>query len=92
MADEDGKEFCIFTGDTVFLREVGRPDLAVAGAISTKDLAGYLFDSIQKIKALDKSLRLYPGHGSGSACGKSIGAGNFCDLKTQAESNYAFLI
>lgn len=51
-----------------------------------------LFDSIQKIKALDGNLRLYPGHGSGSACGKSIGAGNFCDLKTQCEHNYAFLI
>jgi hydroxyacylglutathione hydrolase len=42
-----------------------------------------LYDSIQRIKSLDKSLRIYPGHGSGSACGKSIGAGNFCDLKTQ---------
>lgn len=43
-----------------------------------------LYDSIQRIKSLDKSLRIYPGHGSGSACGKSIGAGNFCDLKTQS--------
>ena len=51
-----------------------------------------LYDSIQKIKSLDKSLRLYPAHGSGSLCGKSIGAGNFCDLKTQSELNYAFLI
>ena len=69
----------------MFLREVGRPDLAVAaGSISVNDLASMLFDSVQKIKALDKSLRLYPGHGSGSACGKSIGSGNFCDLKTQA--------
>lgn len=51
-----------------------------------------LFDSIQKIKALDGALRLYPGHGAGSACGKSIGGGNFCDIKTQCEHNYAFLI
>jgi hydroxyacylglutathione hydrolase len=74
------------------LREVGRPDLAVSSDISSKDLAGMLYDSVQTIKALDKQLRLYPGHGNGSSCGKSIGAGNFCDLKTQAEANYAFLI
>jgi hydroxyacylglutathione hydrolase len=57
--------------------------LAVASTITAQDLAGMLFDSVQKIKTLDGSLRLYPGHGSGSACGKSIGAGNFCDIKTQ---------
>ncbi len=74
------------------MREVGRPDLAVAGNISSADLAGMLFDSIKKIKALDKNLRIYPGHGSGSACGKSIGAGNFCTLAVQHESNYGFLI
>jgi hydroxyacylglutathione hydrolase len=64
----------------------------VSGSLSSADLASMLYDSIQKIKALDPSLRLYPGHGSGSACGKSIGSGNFCDLKTQGEHNYAFLI
>jgi hydroxyacylglutathione hydrolase len=52
------------------LREVGRPDLAVSGNVSSVDLAGMLYESVQKIKALDPSLRLYPGHGSGSACGK----------------------
>jgi len=57
--------------------------LAVAGKNSLKDLAGMLFDSIQKIKKLDPNLRIYPAHGSGSACGKSIGPGNFCDLDTQ---------
>lgn len=51
-----------------------------------------LYDSIQKIKALDKSLRLYPAHGSGSSCGKSIGSGNFCTLGVQHEKNYGFLI
>lgn len=74
------------------MREVGRPDLAVASTITAQDLAGMLFESVQKIKALDGNLRLYPGHGAGSACGKSIGGGNFCDIKTQCESNYAFLI
>ncbi len=74
------------------MREVGRPDLAVSGSVSSVDLAGMLYESIQKIKALDPTLRLYPGHGSGSACGKSIGSGNFCDLKKQGLHNYAFLI
>lgn len=74
------------------MREVGRPDLAVSSNISSADLAGMLYDSIQKIKALDKNLRIYPGHGSGSACGKSIGAGNFCTLGVQHENNYGFLI
>lgn len=55
----------------------------MAGNISSADLAAMLYESIQKIKALDVTLRLYPGHGSGSACGKSIASGNFCDLKTQ---------
>lgn len=50
-----------------------------------------LYDSIQKIKVLDGSIRFYPGHGSGSACGKSIGAGNFCTLENQKTSNYGFL-
>lgn len=66
--------------------------MAVKGSITVEDLAGMLYDSIQKIKTLDGDLRVYPGHGSGSACGKSIGAGNFCDLKTQFEKNYGFLI
>lgn len=74
------------------MREVGRPDLAVASTLTAQDLAGMLFESVQKVKSLDGNLRLYPGHGAGSACGKSIGGGNFCDIKTQCESSYAFLI
>lgn len=66
--------------------------MAVSSSMTAADLAEMLFDSIQKIKSLEKSLRIYPGHGSGSACGKSIGAGNYCDIKTQCEANYAFLI
>ncbi len=50
-----------------------------------------LYDSIQKIKLLEGSIRFYPGHGSGSACGKSIGAGNFCVLENQKTGNYGFL-
>ncbi len=51
-----------------------------------------LFDSVQKLKKLDPEIRLYPGHGSGSACGKAIGAGNFCTLGAQGEKNYGFTI
>ena len=48
-----------------------------------------LYESIQKFKTLNNNVRIYPGHGSGSACGKSIGAGDFCDLETQKKNNYA---
>ena len=81
---------CLFSGDTVFLGEVGRPDLAVASNITSADLAGMLFDSIQKLKKLDASIRVYPGHGAGSACGKSIGAGTFDTLGVQNANNYGF--
>jgi hydroxyacylglutathione hydrolase len=66
--------------------------LATNGTITIEDLAGMLYDSLQKIKSLDGNLRIFPGHGSGSACGKSICSGNFCDIKSQKEQNYAFLI
>lgn len=81
---------CIFTGDTVFLGDVGRPDLAVKSGESNEDQAAVLFDSIQKIKALDGNVRIYPGHGSGSSCGKAIGTGNFCNVEKQKANNYGF--
>lgn len=64
--------------------DVGRPDLAASNDVTPEDLAGMLFDSIQKLKKMNPDLRIYPGHGSGSACGKAIGAGNYCDLKGQS--------
>lgn len=88
LIDENGKSQCLFTGDTVFLNEVGRPDLAVKTDLTSKDLAGMLFDSLQKIKKLDDNIRIYPGHGAGSSCGKNIGKGDFCDLQTQKKNNY----
>jgi hydroxyacylglutathione hydrolase len=90
LKDKHGKDVAIFTGDTVFLGEVGRPDLACSDNITSHDLAAMLFDSIQKLRVLDGSLRIYPGHGSGSACGKSIGAGNFCTMGAQYANNYGF--
>jgi glyoxylase-like metal-dependent hydrolase (beta-lactamase superfamily II) len=88
LVDSKNKDQALFTGDTIFLNEVGRPDLAVKTNLSSKDLAGMLFDSIQKVKKLDDNLRIYPGHGSGSSCGKSIGKGDFCSLGTQKQNNY----
>jgi glyoxylase-like metal-dependent hydrolase (beta-lactamase superfamily II) len=80
VVNGEGKRDIIFTGDTIFLNEVGRPDLAVKTNLSASDLASLLFDSLQKIKTLNGDIRIYPGHGSGSACGKSIGKGDFCTL------------
>ena len=88
LIDSNNKQQAIFTGDTLFLNEVGRPDLAVKTNLSSSDLAGMLFDSLQKMKTLDDKIRVYPGHGSGSACGKSIGKGDFCSLATQKQNNY----
>ena len=67
----------MFTGDTLFLGEVGRPDLAVkAGEITKEDLAGWMFDSLRnKIMKLDHNVTVYPGHGAGSPCGKKIAEG-----------------
>lgn len=88
MIDSNNKSQCLFTGDTVFLNEVGRPDLAVKANLSSSDLAGMLFDSLQKIKKLNDDIRIYPGHGAGSSCGKSIGKGDYCTLGTQKQNNY----
>ena len=74
------------------MNEVGRPDLAVKTTLSADDLASMLFDSLQKLKTLDDNVRILPGHGSGSACGKSIGKGDSCNLGTQREKNYGLKI
>lgn len=71
---DNKKPYCIFTGDTLFLGEVGRPDLAVKSGSTTKeDLAGFLFDSLRnRIMTLPDEVIVFPGHGAGSACGKKI--------------------
>lgn len=84
LIDSAGKQVCLFTGDTIFLNEVGRPDLTVSSSLTSEDLAKMLFQSLNKVKkGVDPSVRIYPTHGSGSACGKSIGEGNFCTLEKQ---------
>ena len=87
----DGKEIAVFTGDTLFIGDVGRPDLAQKSADMTQeDLAGILFDSLRsKIMPLNDDVIVYPAHGAGSACGKNMSKETFSTLGEQKESNYA---
>ena len=90
LLDENGKEHCIFTGDTLFIGDVGRPDLAVKGDLTQEDLAGLLFDSLRnKIMTLPDEVIVYPAHGAGSACGKNMSKETFSTLGEQKQSNYA---
>lgn len=75
LHDEAGKAHAIFTGDTLFVGDVGRPDLAQKGAeLTMEDLAGMLYESLQqKIMPLADDVILYPAHGAGSSCGKNLG-------------------
>ena len=91
LEDEDKKPLAVFTGDALFLGDVGRPDLAQkAGQITDKDLAKMLFKSLQKLKQLPDDCLILPGHGAGSACGKNISPGDVCDIGTQKIKNAAF--
>ena len=90
LIDENGKEVAIFTGDTLFLGDVGRPDLAIKSDVSEKDLAGMLFDSLRnKIMPLADDVTVYPGHGAGSACGKNMSNETVGTLGDQKKTNYA---
>lgn len=90
LIDEEGKEHGIFTGDTLFIGDVGRPDLAVKTDLSKEDLAGHLYESIQnKIMPLDDDVIVYPGHGKGSACGKNMSDETTDTLGNQKKVNYA---
>jgi glyoxylase-like metal-dependent hydrolase (beta-lactamase superfamily II)/rhodanese-related sulfurtransferase len=92
LINEQGKEEAIFSGDTLFVGDVGRPDLAVKGVEITQEyLAGLLYHSIEKLKALPDNITVYPGHGAGSACGKSIGKETTTTLGAQKATNYALL-
>jgi glyoxylase-like metal-dependent hydrolase (beta-lactamase superfamily II)/rhodanese-related sulfurtransferase len=90
LIDEQGNENSIFTGDTLFIGDVGRPDLAVKSDLSREDLAGYLFDSLRnKIIPLADEVIVYPGHGAGSACGKMMSKETTDTLGNQKKFNYA---
>ncbi|HKK73503.1 MAG TPA: MBL fold metallo-hydrolase [Saprospiraceae bacterium] len=90
LRDEEGKDHAIFTGDTLFLGDVGRPDLAVKTDLTREDLAGHLFDSLRnKIMPLADDIIVYPGHGAGSACGKKMSDATTGTLGQQKSTNYA---
>jgi glyoxylase-like metal-dependent hydrolase (beta-lactamase superfamily II)/rhodanese-related sulfurtransferase len=91
LKDEEGKDYAIFTGDTLFLGDVGRPDLAIKqGEITREDLAGFLFDSLrERIMPLADDVIVYPGHGAGSACGKKMSSDTWGYLGDQKQNNYA---
>jgi len=90
LKDKEGKDHAIFSGDTLFLGDVGRPDLAQKGEFTEKDLAGFLFDSLRnKVMPLADDVIVYPAHGAGSACGKNLSKETVGVIGHQKETNYA---
>ncbi len=91
LKDEEGKDHCVFTGDTLFVGDVGRPDLAQKGAdLTMNELAGMLYNSLQtKIVPLADDVIVYPAHGPGSACGKALGSSTHSTIGQEKEGNYA---
>lgn len=90
LKDAQAKDQAIFTGDTLFIGDVGRPDLAQKSDLSQEDLAGMLYDSLQgKIIPLADDVIVYPAHGAGSACGKNMSKETFDTLGNQKMTNYA---
>lgn len=89
LRDEAGEPHAIFTGDTLFVGDVGRPDLS-SGNLTQEELASMLYDSLQnKIIPLPDSIIVYPAHGPGSACGKNLGPSTYSTLANEKETNYA---
>jgi hydroxyacylglutathione hydrolase len=89
LLDENRREHAVFTGDTLFVGDVGRPDL-LDGVMTSEELASMLFDSLnKKLKPLPDSVIVYPAHGPGSACGKNIGKETFSTIGEQKKFNYA---
>ncbi|GAA4301558.1 MBL fold metallo-hydrolase [Nibribacter koreensis] len=90
LKDEYGKDYALFSGDTLFIGDVGRPDLAAKSDLTQDQLAGHLFDSLRnKIMPLADDVLVYPAHGAGSACGKNMSKETFDTLGHQKETNYA---
>ena len=91
LKDATGKDHCVFTGDTLFVGDVGRPDLAQKGAdLTMADLAGMMYDSLHsKIIPLADDVIVYPAHGPGSACGKNLGPNTFSTIGEEKQNNYA---
>ena len=91
LKDKDGKDYALFSGDTLFLGDVGRPDLAQKAAHMTQEqLAGILFDSLRnKVMTLADDVIVYPAHGAGSACGKNLSKETVGSIGDQKATNYA---
>lgn len=90
LLDKAGRPHAIFTGDTLFIGDVGRPDLAIKGNLTEHDLAGMLYDSLHsKIIPLPDDVIVYPAHGAGSACGKNMSRETTDRLGNQKRFNYA---
>lgn len=90
LKDENGKDYAIFSGDTLFLGDVGRPDLAIKSDLTKEDLAKMLYDSLRtKIMPLADDVIVYPAHGAGSACGKNLSKETVGVLGEQKKTNYA---
>jgi glyoxylase-like metal-dependent hydrolase (beta-lactamase superfamily II) len=89
LRDENDKPHAIFTGDTLFVGDVGRPDLS-SGNMTSAELAGIMYQTIQtKILPLADDVIVYPAHGAGSSCGKSMGPETFSTIGEQKKTNYA---
>ena len=91
LKDKNGKDYALFSGDTLFLGDVGRPDLAQKAADMTQEqLAGILFDSLRsKVMTLADDIIVYPAHGAGSACGKNLSKETVGSIGEQKATNYA---
>ena len=89
LKDENKRPYAIFTGDTLFVGDVGRPDLS-SGNLAKEELASMLYDSLQnKIAVLPDDVIVYPAHGQGSSCGKNLGPESFSTIGEQKKTNYA---
>ena len=89
LKDEKQQPHCIFTGDTLFVGDVGRPDLS-SGDMTTEELASIMYDTIKnKILPLQDDIIVYPAHGAGSSCGKNLGTDTFTTIGEQKKNNYA---
>ena len=89
LRDENEKPYAVFTGDTLFVGDVGRPDLS-SGNLSSVELAGIMYDTIQnKILTLPDDVLVYPAHGAGSSCGKNMGPETYSTIGEQKKTNYA---
>lgn len=88
LLKDNAAPYCVFTGDTLFVGDVGRPDL-LDGILTKEELASRMFHSLKKLTALPDEVIVYPAHGPGSACGKNIGKETQSTIGAQKQSNYA---